>query len=93
MVQNGSGTRPDGFYNLLNRRAPGFSRYQAALFELLGAVFFIIVLTWAIPEMIDAYNLDYFVGEEGLFTFPEWPIELVIVLGCLVTLLQFIRIL
>jgi hypothetical protein len=43
--------------------------------------------------MIDAYQLDYFVGEEGLFTFPEWPIKLVIVLGCLVTLLQFVRIL
>ena len=92
-TRRGRLTRSDGFYNLMRARAPGFWRYQATIFELLGITFFVIVLTGAIPEMIDAYKLDYFVGEEGLFTFPEWPIKLVIVLGCLVTLLQFVRIL
>ncbi|NQV56123.1 MAG: TRAP transporter small permease [Rhodospirillales bacterium] len=92
-TRRGRLTRSDGFYNLMNRRAHGIWRVQASLFEILGVVFFAIVLAGAIPEMLDAYRLDYFVGEEGLFTFPEWPIKLVIVLGCLVTLMQFLRVL
>jgi len=91
-TRRGRLTRSDGFYNLMRAHAPGFWRYQATVFELLGIVFFVIILADAVPEMIDAYNLDYFVGEEGLFTFPEWPIKFVIVLGCLVTLLQFVRV-
>ena len=30
------------------------------------------------------------VGDEGVFTAPEWPIKVIIVLGCFVTLLQFL---
>ena len=35
--------------------------------------------------------INYFVGEEGLFTVPEWPIKLILVLGCAVTMLQFLK--
>jgi hypothetical protein len=41
--------------------------------------------------LYDAWVNDYFVGEQGLFTFPEWPIKVIIMLGCVVTFLHFIR--
>lgn len=91
-TRRGRLTRSDGFYNLINRRWPSVWRVQAFIFEMLGVAFFVIILFGAIPELIDAWTLNYFVGEVGLFTFPEWPIKLVIALGCFVTLLQFFRI-
>lgn len=91
-TRQGRLTRSDGFFNIIKRRAPRIGRYMGALFDFLGIVFFIIVLFGAVPDMIDAWVNDYFVGEEGLFTAPEWPIKLVIVVGCVVTLLQFLRV-
>lgn len=90
-TRRGRLTRSDGFFNIVKAKAPGVWRVQGAIFDGLGILFLGIVLIGVIPEMIDAYRLDYYVGEEGLFTFPEWPIKLVIVLGCTVTLLQFAR--
>ena len=69
-TRKGRLTRSDGFYNIVKRRWPAVGRIQGAIFDGLGVVFLAIVLTGVIPEMIDAYQLDYFVGEEGLFTFP-----------------------
>ena len=90
-TRRGRLTRSDGFFNIVKSRWPTAWRVQGAIFDGLGIVFFLIVLAGVIPEMIDAYTLNYFVGEEGLFTFPEWPIKMVIVLGCLVTMFQFVR--
>lgn len=90
-TRRGRLTRSDGFFNIIRRKAPRVWRVQGMIFDGLGVIFLAIILIGVVPEMIDSYRLDYFVGEEGLFTFPEWPIKLVIVLGCFVTLLQFVR--
>ncbi len=90
-TRQGRLTRSDGFYNLMQVRAPRAGHLMGALFDLLAVVFFAIILLGAVPEMIDAWRFDYYIGEEGLFTAPEWPIKLIIVIGCLVTLLQFVK--
>lgn len=90
-TRRGRLTRSDGFFNIIKANRPRLGRIMGAVFDFLGVLFFVIVLFGAIPELIDAWVLDYYVGEEGLFTAPEWPIKLVIVLGCLFTLLQFVR--
>lgn len=84
--------RSDGFFSILYRRNRKAGRILGAVFEFLGVAFMLIVLYGAVPYMIEAYERDYFVGEVGLFTAPEWPIKVVIVVGCLVTMLQFLRI-
>ncbi len=91
-TRKGRLTRSDGFFNFMKARKPKIGRYMGALFDFLGIIFFIIVLNGAIPDLYDAWVNNYYVGEEGLFTAPEWPIKTVIVLGCVVTLLQFLRI-
>ena len=89
-TRQGRLTRSDGFFNIVGARKPIAHRAMGALFDLLGALFLAIVLIGAVPEMIDAWVLDYYVGDEGVFTAPEWPIKVIIVLGCFVTLLQFL---
>ena len=57
----------------------------------LAVVFMAIVLYGIVPELYLAWRDNYFVGEEGLFTVPEWPIKFILVLGCAVTMLQFLK--
>lgn len=90
-TRRGRLTRSDGFFNLMHRRKPVIGRNMAVVFDFFSAIFFCIVLWGAVPDLYDAWVNDYFVGEEGLFTAPKWPIKVVIVLGCAVTLLHFLR--
>lgn len=90
-TRQGRLTRSDGFFNLVKNHRPNVGRYMGATFDFLGAIFFAIVLWGAVPDLIDSWVNDYFVGEQGIFTFPKWPIRAVIVLGCVVTFLHFIR--
>ena len=90
-TRRGRLTRSDGFFNLVQSRRPKAGRIMGAIFDFTGVIFFAIVLFGAVPDLIDAWVNNYFVGEEGLFTAPEWPIKLVIVLGCVVALLHLAR--
>lgn len=90
-TRRGRLTRSDGFFNIVKSRRPRIGNYMGATFDFASVVFFSIVLFGAIPDLIDAWVNDYYVGEEGLFTAPEWPIKVVIVLGCVITLLHFAR--
>ncbi len=90
-TRKGRLTRSDGFYGFVQRRSPRAGHAMGAIFDILAVVFFVIVLYGAIPDLHDAWRFDYFVGEEGLFTVAEWPIKLIIVIGCTVTMLQFIK--
>jgi TRAP-type mannitol/chloroaromatic compound transport system permease small subunit len=90
-TRKGRLTRSDGFYGLVQRRNPRAGHAMGAIFDLLGVLFLLIVLYGVVPELYDSWRFNYFVGEEGLFTVPEWPIKLILVLGCTVTMLQFLK--
>lgn len=90
-TRRGRLTRSDGFYGLVLNRRPRIGHSMGFVFDLLGVVFLLIVLYGAVPELYDAWRFNYFVGEEGLFTVAEWPIKFIIVLGCTVTMLQFVK--
>lgn len=90
-TRRGRLTRSDGFYGLVQRRNPRAGHMLGATFDFLGVLFLVIVLYGVIPELYDAWRFNYFVGEEGLFTVPEWPIKAILVLGCIVTMLQFVK--
>lgn len=91
-TRQGKLTRSDGAFKMVSRRAPNAGRIMGAIFEGLGLLFMAIILFGAVPDLIDAWVRNYYVGEEGLFTAPEWPIKTVIVVGCGITGLQFLRI-
>lgn len=82
--------RSDGLFNIIGRRWPNFGRFHGALFDFLGAVFMGLILYGSVPLFVEAYQSDFYVGVEGVFTAPVWPIKLIIVIGCSVTLLQFL---
>jgi TRAP-type C4-dicarboxylate transport system permease small subunit len=88
-TRHGRLTRSDGFLNIMLKRRPRIGHYMASTFDFLGMVFMGIIIWGSYPMLIESIEGDYFVGNEGVFTAPVWPVNLVIVIGCAVTLLQF----
>ena len=84
-------TRSDGFFGLIQSRKPQVGRIMGAIFDLFGAImmFFILYGTW--PALIEAWTLNDYVGNEGVFTAPKWPMIFILLLGSAVTLLLFLK--
>ena len=89
-TRRGRLTRSDGFFMFVSRRRPQAGRMMGATFDLLGAVFMAIIVYGSIPLLIDSIENEYYVGNEGVFTAPVWPIKTIIVIGCVLTMLQFL---
>jgi len=88
--RSGRLTRSDGFFNYMQRKKPAIGRAMAVLIDLLALLFMVLILIGSIPLFMEAFTENHFTGEEGVFTAPTWPIKLIIVIGCTVTLLQFL---
>jgi TRAP-type C4-dicarboxylate transport system permease small subunit len=89
-TRTGRLTRSDGLFRLFLRRRPTAGRFLGVLFDGLGAVFMGLILYGSYPLLAEAWENDYYVGNEGVFTAPVWPIRTIVVVGCLVTLAQFL---
>ena len=83
-------TRSDGVFNFVLARRPKAGRTMGAVFDLLGAAFAALVLYGSVPLLFEAWTRNYYMGEEGLFVFPTWPIKVVVVIGSLVLTVQFL---
>ncbi len=82
-------TRSDALYSTIVRRAPKFGNAMGALFNLAGVGLMVAIIKGGWPKWIQAYEGGHFVGNVGVFTFPEWPQRLVLVIGCAAMAIQF----
>ena len=89
-VRVGRLTRSDGFFNNLAKKHPRVGAILDLLFDFCGVVFFTIILVGATPFFVDAWVGGYFVGTEGIFTFPKWPVRLILVISCITVILVLI---
>ncbi len=88
-TRQGRLTRSDGFFRLILRRRPTVGRILGALFDGLGMVFMIIILWGSVPILLESYREDFYVGTEGIFTAPVWPVKLIVVIGAILMAVQF----
>jgi hypothetical protein len=58
---------------------------------LLGAVYMAIGLWGSIPLLKEAIERKSWIGNEGVFTAPVWPVKTIIVLGLATCTVQFLR--
>jgi len=89
-VRLGRLTRSDGLYTRFSAAKPTLGHLVGAVFDVLGALFFAAVLVGAFPRLVEAWERNYFAGNEGLFVVPVWPIRLLLVVGCIVAAVQFL---
>lgn len=83
-------TRSDTYLPRLQASSVMACRIIVSGFDLLGAAIMaaIIIGTW--PLLIESIERGYYVGEQGIFTFPDWPIKGMVVLGSVMTGLVFL---
>ena len=89
-LRRGVLTRSDGLYNQVMKRRPKIGHLMGLVTSLLGAVFMTLVLVGMVPFFIEAWEGDFYIGVEGMFTAPVWPVALIIVVAITVTMIQFL---
>ena len=84
-------TRADSFLTLLHARRPRLAWRLEAAFLAMGAAYMVLGLWGSVPLLLESYERDEFMGNVGVFTVRVWPIKTVIVLGLIVTFIEFTR--
>ncbi len=84
-------TRADSFLTLLHARHPAIAWRLEAIFLALGAFYMALGLWGSVPLLVESYTRNEFIGNVGVFTLPVWPIKSLIVLGLLVSGVEFLR--
>lgn len=82
-------TRSDALYSTILRRAPKVGNTMGLVFNLAGVGLMAAIIKGGWPKWIQAYDGGHFVGNVGVFTFPEWPQRLILVIGCATMAIQF----
>ena len=82
-------TRADMIINWLERRVPRAAHFYNLVFNTTGGVVFAIIVMGAWKPFELAWSRDEFIGVEGSFTAPVWPVKLIILIGASATSLQF----
>jgi len=89
-IRSGRLTRSDGLLTLLGERAPRFRALLHMLFDLTAAAFMSLIVAGGVPRMIESYQRGEFKGTAQLFTVPEWPVKLIIVVAATAAILAFL---
>jgi len=89
-LRSGAMTRSDVVLGRLIARRPRLGNGLALLFGCAGAGLMIAIMIAAWPKWLKAFHGDFYVGVVGVFTFPDWPRLLIVVVGCGLTALQFL---
>ena len=82
-------TRSDIVLNWLQTHHPGVKHFLEGLYFLIGASLMIVLLRSSIPLFIKAWRIDEYVGAQGDFMAPVWPVKLIILVGCTAGAIQF----
>lgn len=88
-LRHGRMSRADLFIDPFVQRRPAAGRRLRAAFSLAGifACAVIAYATW--PTLTRAWIDQEFLGIEGVFTFPTWPMRAVVVLGSALAAVQY----
>jgi TRAP-type mannitol/chloroaromatic compound transport system permease small subunit len=89
-LRSGRMTRSDAFHARLIERRPEIGHAFGLVFHLAGACLMAAIVLAAWPKWLKSYDSGFYVGVKDVFTFPEWPMLLIVVLGCGLTALQFL---
>jgi TRAP-type mannitol/chloroaromatic compound transport system permease small subunit len=83
-------TRSDLLLNRLEARHPEVKNFLEGVYYLIGAGLMAILLNASIPLFTNAWRIDEYVGAQGDFMAPVWPVKLIILIGCAAGAVQFL---
>jgi len=83
-------TRSDILLSWLQSRHPALKHILEALYYLIGGCLMAVLFKASIPFLIKAWTIDEYVGAQGDFMAPVWPVKLIILIGCAAGAIQFL---
>jgi TRAP-type mannitol/chloroaromatic compound transport system permease small subunit len=83
-------TRSDILINRLETDHPALKHLLEGVYYLIGAGLMAILLYASFPLFIKAWRIDEYVGAQGDFMAPVWPVKLIILIGCAAGAVQFL---
>jgi TRAP-type mannitol/chloroaromatic compound transport system permease small subunit len=89
-IRLGKLTRSDGFVDMWIAGGTRAGKCATASMEILGAVFMALIVVGTFPLMVKAYERGVYIGTRGVFSFPDWPIKAVVVLGAVAAGICFV---
>jgi TRAP-type mannitol/chloroaromatic compound transport system permease small subunit len=82
-------TRSDSYLPRLQASRSILARVIVCGFDVLGMAIMIAIIIGTVPLLIESIERGYYVGEQGIFTFPDWPVKAMVVFGSLIATLCF----
>lgn len=89
-LRHGRMTRAELFIDGFTDRHPRMGNALLALFDVAGTVVMLGVFLATWPTFVSAWETSEFYGSEGVFTFPVWPLKIIVLTGCALTFLQYV---
>jgi TRAP-type mannitol/chloroaromatic compound transport system permease small subunit len=83
-------TRSDILISRLEAGHPALKNLVEGVYYLVGAGLMIVLLTASYPLFARAWRIDEYVGAQGDFMAPVWPVKLIILIGCAASAIQFL---
>ena len=83
-------TRADILLRWLAKRYPRTSHAPLLLSHVLGVIVFAVIAYASYPILVDSWVRSEYIGQLGTFTAPRWPAKLAVVVGSVVTGVQFL---
>jgi TRAP-type mannitol/chloroaromatic compound transport system permease small subunit len=83
-------TRSDILLNWLQSRHPALKHILEAVYHLIGGCLMAVLFKASIPLFTKAWRIDEYVGAQGDFMAPVWPVKLIILIGCAAGAIQFL---
>lgn len=82
-------TRSDILLGFLARKSPRLGRLLQGVYHLVGTGLMIIIFWASRPLFFKAWEQDLYVGAQGDFMAPTWPVKLIVLIGCMAAAIQF----
>ncbi|PMR72891.1 TRAP transporter small permease subunit [Billgrantia endophytica] len=89
-LRHGRMAQADIFIQGFTERRPRLGHGLQSLFFFAGAYMLMVVYQGTLPTFLRAWERHQFMGVEGVFTFPVWPIRLVVIACALITVVQYL---
>jgi TRAP-type C4-dicarboxylate transport system permease small subunit len=83
-------TRSEVLLGWLMRNRPRFGSFLRGVHHVAGTILFGILFWASWPYFTKAWRINEYVGAEGDFKAPVWPVKLIILIGCVAAGIQFL---
>ncbi len=89
-LKTGRLTRSEILLNVLQKRLPKLRQFLEGIYHLVGACLLAVLFSASVPLFTRSWEIGEYVGAEGDFMAPIWPVKLIILIGCAAGSLQFL---